>query len=94
VCLVVGTILSIFLFVSAHSFVGSAFDHHIYERELTLRNRAYFKTIQCVMIGLIAHFFGIEIAEHQGISLVPNVSQNFGLCLFFTTLIVPAWYLA
>lgn len=29
-----------------------------------------------------------------GISLVPNVYQNFGLCLFFTTLIVPAWYLA
>ncbi len=94
VCLVVGTILSILLFVSAHSFVGSAFDHHIYERELTLRNRAYFKTIQCVMVGLIAHFFGIEIAEHQGISLMPNVYQNFGLCLFFTTLIVPAWYLA
>lgn len=46
------------------------------------------------MIGLIAHFFGIEIAEHHGISLVPNVYQNFGLCLFFTTLIVPAWYLA
>jgi hypothetical protein len=22
------------------------------------------------------------------------VYQNFGLCLFFTTLIVPAWYLA
>jgi hypothetical protein len=80
--------------MSAHSFVGSAFDYHIYERELTLRNRAYFETIQCVMIGLIAHFFGIEIAEHQGISLVPNVYQNFGLCLFITTLIVPAGGLA
>jgi len=56
--------------------------------------QAYFKTVQCVRIWLIAGLFGIEVAEHRGISLVPNVYQNFGLCLFITTLIVPAGGLA
>lgn len=93
-CLLVGTILSILVFVSQHSFVANAPENQIDERELTLRNRAYFKTVQYVMIWLIAGLFGIEIAEHRGISLMPNVFSNFLLCLFITTLIVPAWCLA
>ena len=56
--------------------------------------QAYFKTVQCVRIWLIAGLFGIEVAEHRGISLVPNVFSNFLLCLFITTLIVPAGCLA
>jgi hypothetical protein len=39
--------------------------------------QAYFKTVQCVRIWLIAGLFGIEVAEHRGISLVPNVFSNF-----------------
>ena len=53
--------------------------------------QAYFKTVQCVRIWLIAGLFGIEVAEHRGISLVPNVYQNFLLCLFITTLTRSRW---
>ena len=53
--------------------------------------QAYFKTVQCVRIWLIAGLFGIEVAEHRGISLVPNVFSNFLLCLFITTLTRSRW---
>lgn len=56
--------------------------------------QAYFKTVQYVRIWLIAGLFGIEIAEHRGLSLMPNVFSKFLLCLFITTLIVPAGCLA
>lgn len=53
--------------------------------------QAYFKTVQYARIWLIAGLFGIEIAKHRGISLVPNVFQNFLLCLFITTLTRSRW---
>ena len=94
VCLLGGTLLSVLLFVSSYSFVANAPEDQIDERELALRNRAYFKTVQYVVVCLMLGLFGTEIAEHRGIHLGPNVFQNFLLCLMITTLIVPSWLLA
>ena len=94
VCFLGGTLLSVLLFVSSYSFVANAPDDQIDERELALRNRAYFKTVQYVVACLVVGLLGTEFAEHRGIHLGPNVFQNFLLCLMITTLIVPTWLLS
>ncbi|MFM8878141.1 MAG: hypothetical protein ACKOKG_03240 [Verrucomicrobiota bacterium] len=93
-CLLGGTILSILVFVSTYSFVANAPEGQIDERELALRNRAYFKTVQYVFVWLLIGLVGSEIAQRRGISMGAAVFQNFLTCLMITTLIVPSWLLA
>ena len=90
-----GMVASILLFLSTYSFRANAPDANIDEREVTERNRAYFRAYQALVGVLLLSYIVAEFLE-KAYGWVPSrgVVANFLTVLIFAALTLPAAILA
>ena len=90
-----GMVASVLLFLSTYSFRANAPDAQIDEREVTERNRAYFRAYQTLVFVLLLSYIVTEILE-KAFGWVPTrgVIANFLTLLIFAALTLPAAILA
>lgn len=90
-----GMVASVLLFLSTYSFRANAPDAQIDEREVTERNRAYFRAYQTLVFVLLLSYIVAEFGE-KAFGWVPTrgVIANFLTLLIFAALTLPAAILA
>lgn len=90
-----GMVASVLLFLSTYSFRANAPDAQIDEREVTERNRAYFRAYQTLVFVLLLAYVVAEALE-KAFGWVPTrgVVANFLTVLIFSALTLPAAILA
>lgn len=90
-----GMVASVLLFLSTYGFRANAPDAQIDEREVTERNRAYFRAYQS-LVGVLLLSYIVAEALEKSVAWVPTraVVANFLTALFFAALTLPAAILA
>lgn len=90
-----GMVASVLLFLSTYSFRANAPDAQIDEREVTERNRAYFRAYQTLVFVLLLCYIVAEVLE-KAFGWIPTrgIVANFLTLLIFAALTLPAAILA
>ena len=93
VCLLVGVVTGIVVFLSDLSFVANAPENDIDEYQLAQRNRAYVATLRYGAAALALAWVArvLQLPPHP---ITAPVLENFILVVFLTMLIAPAGFLA
>ena len=90
-----GMVASVLLFLSTYRFRANAPDAQIDEREVTERNRAYFRAYQTLVFVLLLSYIVAEVLD-KAVGWLPSrgVIANFLTLLIFAALTLPAAILA